>query len=95
MFFSIKITFYAVARAFERNLEIPKYAEEAGHEVASHCYKWMSYADLSAQEEESYIRKAVASFQKTSPSGKVPVGWYYVCPHTCFPAVRCARALEA
>ena len=35
----IPITFYAVARAFERNLAVAKYAEENGHEVASHCYK--------------------------------------------------------
>lgn len=35
----IPITFYAVARAFERCPEIAKYAEENGHEVASHCYK--------------------------------------------------------
>ena len=37
----------------------------------------MPYAGLTADEEEAYIRKAVLSFQKTSPSGKVPVGWYY------------------
>lgn len=35
----IPITFYAVARAFERNPAVAKYAEENGHEVASHCYK--------------------------------------------------------
>ncbi|ORY82930.1 hypothetical protein BCR35DRAFT_331305 [Leucosporidium creatinivorum] len=74
---NIPITFYAVARAFERNPEVAKYAEENGHEVASHCYKWRPYTGLTADEEEEYIRKAVLSFQKTSPSGKVPVGWYY------------------
>jgi peptidoglycan/xylan/chitin deacetylase (PgdA/CDA1 family) len=36
---NIPITFYAVARAFERNPAVAKYAEEKGHEVASHCYK--------------------------------------------------------
>ena len=35
----IPITFYAVARAFERNPAVARYAEENGHEVASHCYK--------------------------------------------------------
>ncbi|KAM0746553.1 chitin deacetylase 1 [Meredithblackwellia eburnea MCA 4105] len=73
----IPITIYAVARAMERNLEIPKHFEEAGHEIASHCYKWMPYTGLTAEEEEEYIRKAVLSFQKTSPTGRVPVGWYY------------------
>ncbi|KAK4697070.1 hypothetical protein P7C70_g8271, partial [Phenoliferia sp. Uapishka_3] len=75
--FSIPITYYAVARALERNPAVAKYAEENGHEIASHCFKWMPYAGLTADEEEAYIRKAVLSFQKTSPSGKVPVGWYY------------------
>lgn len=32
---------------------------------------------MSSEEEESWIRKAVASFKETSPTGKVPVGWYY------------------
>lgn len=36
---NIPITFYAVGRGFERNPEVAKYAEENGHEVASHCYK--------------------------------------------------------
>ena len=36
---NIPITFYAVARAFERNLAVAEYAEAEGHEVASHCYK--------------------------------------------------------
>lgn len=29
---------------------------------------------MTDEEEESYIRKAVASFKETSPHGKVPVG---------------------
>lgn len=66
-----------MARAFERNPAIAKYAEENGHEVASHCYKWQPYTGMSADEEEEYIMKAVLSFKKTSPTGKVPVGWYY------------------
>ncbi|GAA5850093.1 hypothetical protein JCM8547_001009 [Rhodosporidiobolus lusitaniae] len=74
---NIPITWYAVALAFERNPEIAKYAEENGHEVASHCYKWMPYTDLTREEEKEYIKKAVLSFQKTSPTGKVPRGWYY------------------
>ncbi|KAK4689044.1 allantoinase, partial [Tremellales sp. Uapishka_1] len=73
----IPITFYAVGRAFERNPAVAKYAEENGHEVASHCYKWKPYTGMTDDEEEEYIRKAVASFKATSPSGKVPVGWYY------------------
>ncbi|GAA5828501.1 hypothetical protein JCM3770_002289, partial [Rhodotorula araucariae] len=71
----IPITFYAVARAFERNLDVAKAATENGHEVASHCFKWQPHANMAPEEEEQWIRKAVESFQKTT--GKVPVGWYY------------------
>ena len=73
----IPITFYAVGRAFERNPAVAKYAEENGHEVASHCYKWKPYTGMTDAEEESYIRKAVNAYKTTSPSGKVPVGWFY------------------
>lgn len=71
---NIPITFYAVARAFERTPDIAKYAEENGHEVASHCYKWRPYSNCTAEEEEEYIRKAIAAFEKTSPTGKIPTG---------------------
>ncbi|WWD19943.1 hypothetical protein CI109_104416 [Kwoniella shandongensis] len=73
----IPITFYAVGRAFERNPAVAKYAEENGHEVASHCYKWKPYTGMTDEEEEEYIRKAVNAYKTTSPSGKVPVGWFY------------------
>jgi peptidoglycan/xylan/chitin deacetylase (PgdA/CDA1 family) len=74
---NIPITFYAVGRAFERNPAVAKYAEENGHEVASHCYKWIPYTGKTEEEEEEYIRKAIKAFQSTSPTGKVPVGWFY------------------
>ncbi|WWC62254.1 uncharacterized protein I303_104850 [Kwoniella dejecticola CBS 10117] len=73
----IPITFYAVGRAFERNPAVAEYADENGHEVAAHCYKWKPYTGMSDAEEEEYIRKAVNAYKTTSPSGKVPVGWFY------------------
>ncbi|GAA5918065.1 hypothetical protein JCM6882_006223 [Rhodosporidiobolus microsporus] len=73
----IKITFYAVARAFERNPHIARAAEEFGHEIASHCHTWQPHANMTPQQEEEWIVKAVESFAKTSPTGKVPVGWFY------------------
>ena len=88
--YNIPITFYAVGRAFERNPAVAKFAEENGHEVASHCYKvrripssrasvanskqWKPYTGLTDAEEEEYIRKAIKAYQTTSPTGKVPVG---------------------
>ncbi|BGP12771.1 hypothetical protein JCM10213v2_000688 [Rhodosporidiobolus nylandii] len=74
---NIPSTIYAVALALERQPELAAYFEENGHEVASHCFKWMPYTGLSREEEKDYIKKAVESFKKTSPTGKVPRGWYY------------------
>ncbi|GJN92453.1 hypothetical protein Rhopal_005483-T1 [Rhodotorula paludigena] len=68
-----------------RNREVAKAACENGHEVASHCFKWQPHADMSPEEEEQWIRKAVESFKKTT--GKVPVGWYYGRPSAQSPAL--------
>lgn len=57
--------------------EIATACEERGHETASHCYRWINYTNMDAESEEKFIRQAIDSFRKTSPSGKVPVGWYY------------------
>jgi peptidoglycan/xylan/chitin deacetylase (PgdA/CDA1 family) len=90
---SIPITFFAVAKSFERNLDVPAYVEANGHETCSHGYRvsvqaqfsrtpkltseqWRSYGDISPEEEEEHVRKAVASFKQTSPSCRVPNGWY-------------------
>lgn len=67
------VTIYAVGRAYEQNPEIVAHCTKSGHEHASHCQRWLPYTNMSAEEEEKYIRAAVASFQKTI--GKVPVGW--------------------
>ncbi|KJA21918.1 carbohydrate esterase family 4 protein [Hypholoma sublateritium FD-334 SS-4] len=71
------ITIYAVGKAYEQNPEIAKACEEGGHETASHCYRWVDYALMDAESEERLIRQAVESFKKTSPTARVPVGWYY------------------
>ncbi|GAA5994942.1 uncharacterized protein JCM10292_004442 [Rhodotorula paludigena] len=86
--YNIPITFYAVAMAFERNPEIVKRAIEDGHEIGSHCYKWMSYANMTDAEEEEYIRKAILSFERTCGKEHVPRGWYYGRPsHRSLPLV--------
>ncbi|KAF8972563.1 chitin deacetylase [Flammula alnicola] len=74
---NMHITIYAVGKAYEAQPEIAKACEEDGHETASHCYRWINYTHIDAESEEKLIRQAIDSFRKTSPSGKVPVGWYY------------------
>lgn len=57
--------------------DIAKACEDGGHETASHCYRWINYTHMDAESEERFIRQAIESFRKTSPSQRVPVGWYY------------------
>ncbi|GFZ50385.1 hypothetical protein JCM24511_08142 [Saitozyma sp. JCM 24511] len=73
--YNIPITFYAVGRAFARNPAVARYAEDEGHEVAAHCYKWVPYSSMPAEKEE-LICKGVEAYKKTSPTGKVPAGVY-------------------
>ncbi|OCF32252.1 hypothetical protein I317_06464 [Kwoniella heveanensis CBS 569] len=73
---SIPITFYAVAKSFERSPHIAKYVEENGHETCSHGYRWRSYGDCDPELEEHHARLSIESFRKSSPSGKVPSGWF-------------------
>ncbi|WVQ70095.1 uncharacterized protein L199_008320 [Kwoniella botswanensis] len=73
---SIPITFYAVAKSFERAPHVAKYVEEHGHETCCHGYRWRSYGDCDAELEERHANLCVESFRKSSPSGKVPSGWF-------------------
>jgi peptidoglycan/xylan/chitin deacetylase (PgdA/CDA1 family) len=40
---NIRCTIYAVGRALELNPEAAKAMVKAGHEVASHSYRWIDY----------------------------------------------------
>ena len=59
------------------NAGFAKACEEGGHETASHCYRWIDYTLMDAEREERLIRQAIESFKQTSPTSRVPVGWYY------------------
>ncbi|KAF8168452.1 hypothetical protein B0H34DRAFT_59488 [Crassisporium funariophilum] len=73
----MSVTIYAVGKAYEAQPDIARACEEGGHETASHCYRWINYTFMDVHSEEKLIHQAIDSFRKTSPSGKVPVGWYY------------------
>jgi allantoinase len=70
----IKITVYAVGMALERNPEAAAAIVAAGHEVASHGWRWIDYQFVSEEEERAHIRRAVDSLTKVT--GSRPLGWY-------------------
>ncbi|KAJ3102284.1 hypothetical protein HDU97_000641 [Phlyctochytrium planicorne] len=71
---SWKFTCYAVGRAVELNPEPIKAMTKAGHEIASHNYRWIDYMTLDEETEREHVRKCVAAIKDAS--GKPPRGWY-------------------
>jgi putative urate catabolism protein len=70
----ITITVYAVAMALERNPELARAIVAAGHEVASHGWRWIDYQSVSEAEERDHIRRAVSTLERVT--GSRPLGWY-------------------
>jgi putative urate catabolism protein len=70
----LHFTSWAVGRALELNPAAGKAMAEAGHEVASHGYRWINYKDFTLEQELDHIAKAVKAISDSA--GKPPVGWY-------------------
>jgi putative urate catabolism protein len=70
----LPITVFGAALALERNPEAARAIREAGYEVCSHGYRWVSFADMSEAQEREEMRKAVVSITQTI--GERPYGWY-------------------
>jgi len=70
----IPITVFAVAMALERNPDAARALVEAGHEVASHGWRWIDYKDIDVDIEREHMRRAIASL--TALTGQRPLGWY-------------------
>ncbi len=70
----INVTVFAVAMALERNPEAVAAIIEAGHEIASHGWRWIDYQFVDEAEEREHVRLAVESL--TRITGERPLGWY-------------------
>jgi putative urate catabolism protein len=71
---NIPITVYAVAMALDRNPEAAAAIVDAGHEVASHGWRWIDYQFVSEDEERAHMRRAIETL--TRLTGSRPLGWY-------------------
>lgn len=69
----IRATFTACALALERAPELAQEILRQGHEVTSHGYRWAHQFHMNEEQERDYIRKAVASIERTT--GRKPRGW--------------------
>ena len=72
--YAIPATFTACALALERAPALAQEIVRQGrHEVTSHGYRWAHQFQMDEEQERAYIRKAVASIEKST--GEKPKGW--------------------
>ena len=70
----LPLTVFGVGMALERNPEVAAAFVEAGHEIACHGWRWISYQAMDEATERAHLQAALESFQRTL--GQRPAGWY-------------------
>lgn len=70
----IKVTVFGVAMALQRNPQAVEAMLEAGHEIASHGWRWIDYQYVDEDTERQHIELAVETIKRLT--GKAPLGWY-------------------
>ncbi len=81
--YGVKATITAAAVALERAPELAAEIVRQGHEVCSHGWRWIHQFHLDEAKEREFIRKAIASIEKST--GSRPLGWlsrYLLTPNT-------------
>jgi putative urate catabolism protein len=70
----LPLTIYGVGRALELNPTVARAFTDAGHEVASHGWRWIDYSKVPEAVERAEIARCVETIERTT--GAKPVGWY-------------------
>jgi peptidoglycan/xylan/chitin deacetylase (PgdA/CDA1 family) len=79
----VPASWWACARALERNPRVAEALVAAGHEICGHGYGWEDCSASTRDEERDDIRRAVAALHRLT--GQRPLGWFtrYACsPNT-------------
>jgi putative urate catabolism protein len=71
---ALPLTVFGVAMAMQRHPEFVRACVEAGHEIASHGWRWIHYQDVPEAIEREHLQRAVAIH--TELTGAPPLGWY-------------------
>jgi putative urate catabolism protein len=72
--FDIPLTVYGVAMAMERHPQAVDAFLKAGHEIASHGWRWISYQNIPIDLEREHMQRAIEIHRKLT--GERPLGWY-------------------
>ncbi len=72
--YGVPVTVFGVAMAMERNPAVVEAFLQAGHEIASHGYRWINYQDAPEALEREHMARAIEIH--TRLTGERPLGWY-------------------
>ena len=70
----LPLTVFGVAMALQRHPELVAALTEAGHEIASHGWRWIHYQAVAEQTEREHMEKAIEVIREMT--GERPLGWY-------------------
>lgn len=72
--YDIPLTIYGVAMAMERHPAVVDAFLKAGHEIASHGWRWIDYQHVPIDTEREHMAKAIEIHKRLT--GERPLGWY-------------------
>ena len=72
--YELPLTVFGVAMALERNPAAVDAFLKAGHEIASHGWRWINYQDVPLEVERSHMQRAIEVQRRLT--GERPLGWY-------------------
>lgn len=72
--YGVPVTVFGVALAMQRNPAAVEAFLEAGHEIASHGWRWLNYQHVPEAEERADMQRAIEVHRQLT--GERPLGWY-------------------
>lgn len=72
--YNVPVTVFGVAMAMARNPAVVEAFLQAGHEIASHGWRWINYQDVPEAVEREHMALAVETHARLT--GERPLGWY-------------------
>src|SRR5687768_13559934 len=72
--YELPLTVFGVALAMQRNPAVVEAFLKAGHEIASHGWRWINYQHMPEAEERAHMERAIAVHRELT--GERPLGWY-------------------
>ncbi len=72
--YHLPLTVFGVAMAMERNPAAVEAFLKAGHEIASHGWRWINYQYVPIKTEREHMQRAIDIHKRLT--GERPLGWY-------------------